>query len=75
MAKVCECRNVSERKVVKAIDRGATTIDALRASCNVARQCGMCIPRLEELIAERAGAARPVRSAGVANPSMTAPAR
>ncbi len=54
MAMVCLCHGVSERKVHRAIDRGACTIDEVGMLCGAGTCCYGCHPTIEELIAERA---------------------
>jgi bacterioferritin-associated ferredoxin len=49
---VCLCHGVSERRVRREIEHGATTIDELAASCGAGAQCCGCHPTLDDLLAE-----------------------
>ncbi len=53
MALICLCGHVSDRKVAKAIDRGARTIDDITAACGAGACCGGCHPTILEMIDER----------------------
>jgi NAD(P)H-nitrite reductase large subunit len=53
MALVCLCTGTSERKVVKAIDHGARTVDEVGAACRAGTRCGGCRPTIEHLVAQR----------------------
>ena len=53
MAMVCLCHGVSERKVAKAIERGAETIDEVGAACNAGTCCMGCHPTIETMLAVR----------------------
>ena len=53
MALVCLCNGVSERKVVKAIDHGATTIDEIGLSCRAGTTCHGCHDTLAGLLDQR----------------------
>jgi bacterioferritin-associated ferredoxin len=53
---VCLCEGVSERKVRKAIEHGATTVEAVAATCRAGGCCMGCHPTIESLIAEHAPA-------------------
>lgn len=50
VAIVCHCLGVSERKVRRAVDRGASTIADVGASCGAGTSCGGCHPNLEQLL-------------------------
>jgi bacterioferritin-associated ferredoxin len=54
MALVCLCYGVSERRVRREIDHGASTIEAIAEQCQAGSCCQSCHPTLDELIAERA---------------------
>ena len=49
---VCICNAVTDRCIVAAIHRGATTADALAATCEAGSCCGTCRPELERMINE-----------------------
>jgi bacterioferritin-associated ferredoxin len=51
MALVCLCNGVSERKVVKAIHHGASTIEEIGRSCRAGTTCHGCHDTLDELLA------------------------
>jgi bacterioferritin-associated ferredoxin len=50
MALVCSCLAVSERKVVKAIAHGASSVDEIGERCGAGTCCGGCHPSLEALL-------------------------
>jgi bacterioferritin-associated ferredoxin len=49
---VCLCHGVSERRVRREIEHGATTIDELAASCGAGACCCGCHPTLDALLEE-----------------------
>jgi bacterioferritin-associated ferredoxin len=53
MAYVCLCNGVSERKVRRAIDRGADSINAVGAACGAGTTCHGCHDTIDDLIDER----------------------
>jgi bacterioferritin-associated ferredoxin len=53
MALVCLCHGVTERRVRREIDHGATTIEAIAERCKAGSCCQSCHPTLDELLAER----------------------
>ena len=52
---VCLCRGVSDRKVRKAISRGATTVDEIARTCGAGSGCGGCHPELQALLRDACG--------------------
>src|SRR3546814_16700260 len=44
-AEICGCNGVSKAKVVSCIDGGATTLDAIRATCKASASGGSCTDR------------------------------
>lgn len=58
---VCLCEGVSERKVAKAIERGAATVAEVTAACRAGACCGGCHPTIDELLAAARPVASPVR--------------
>lgn len=55
---VCRCETVSEKEVVEAIERGATTLDGVkfRVRCGMGRcQGGFCTPRVLEILSRELG--------------------
>lgn len=54
MAIACLCAGVSERKVVKAISRGATDLASIGAACGAGTCCGGCHDTLHSLVADHA---------------------
>jgi len=49
---VCLCRGVSERDVLRVIERGAGTPDAVTAACGAGGDCGACTLMLMDILAE-----------------------
>jgi bacterioferritin-associated ferredoxin len=49
---VCLCHGVSERRVRREIEHGATTVDELAARCGAGACCYGCHPTLDELLNE-----------------------
>jgi bacterioferritin-associated ferredoxin len=56
VAVVCLCTGTSERKVRRAIERGATTVDAIGEACGAGTCCGGCHDTLRSLLDESAAA-------------------
>jgi bacterioferritin-associated ferredoxin len=52
---VCLCRGVSDRKVRKAINRGATTVEEISRTCGAGSGCGGCRPELQAMLHEVCG--------------------
>ncbi len=50
-AEICGCNGVSKGKVVACIGNGATTLDAVRATCKASASCGSCTGLVENLLA------------------------
>ena len=50
---VCLCHGVSERKVAKAIERGAETIEEVGAACGAGTCCMGCHPTIETMLTVR----------------------
>ena len=50
---VCHCNAVRERTIEKAIRRGATTVDDIRAQCGAAAHCGGCEPVVRAMLADQ----------------------
>jgi bacterioferritin-associated ferredoxin len=48
----CLCHGVSERRVRREIEHGATTVDELAARCGAGSCCYGCHPTLDELLSE-----------------------
>jgi bacterioferritin-associated ferredoxin len=53
---VCLCLAVSERAVHAAIEGGATTPEAVRATCGAGGGCGACLATVADML-RRPGAA------------------
>ena len=53
MALICLCEGVSERKVARAIDHGATTVDAVGEACRAGTGCGTCVKAIDDMIVAR----------------------
>ena len=52
MALVCLCHAVSERRVRREIEHGATTIEDIAARCHAGSCCSGCHPTIDALLAE-----------------------
>jgi nitrite reductase (NADH) large subunit len=50
-AEICGCNGVSKGKVVACIGNGATTVDAVRATCKASASCGSCTGLVENILA------------------------
>jgi nitrite reductase (NADH) large subunit len=50
-AEVCGCNGVSKGRVVKTIQGGATSLDAVRTGCKASASCGACTGMVETLLA------------------------
>jgi nitrite reductase (NADH) large subunit len=50
-AEICGCNGVSKGKVVASIEGGATSLDAVRATCKASASCGSCTGLVETLLA------------------------
>ncbi len=61
----CICRAVTDDQVNAAIDKGATTIEAVADATGAGTGCGSCHARISDLIGERAHAC-PLAPAGIA---------
>jgi len=48
---VCLCANVSERKVIAAIEAGATSLRAIERRCGAGAGCGSCRGALRAYLA------------------------
>jgi bacterioferritin-associated ferredoxin len=57
MALICHCRGVTERRIVKAVQRGAITPWEVAVECGAGSGCGGCVAAIEDLIDQHA---RPV---------------
>jgi bacterioferritin-associated ferredoxin len=53
MALMCLCYGVSERKVAKAIDRGARTVEEVGDELMAGRCCGGCTETISEMLVVR----------------------
>jgi nitrite reductase (NADH) large subunit len=50
-AEICGCNGVSKGKVVACINGGASSLDAVRATCKASASCGSCTGLVESLLA------------------------
>ena len=66
MAMVCLCHGVSERKVAKAIERGADTIEEVGATCGAGTCCMGCHPTIETMLAVRGRTVSPAARIAIA---------
>jgi NAD(P)H-nitrite reductase large subunit len=53
MAMACLCHGVSERKIARAIDKGADTVEAVGEATRAGTCCQGCHPTIEVLLATR----------------------
>lgn len=53
MAFVCLCNRVSERKVRRAIDHGADTVERVGETCGAGTTCFGCHETVEQLLDEQ----------------------
>jgi nitrite reductase (NADH) large subunit len=54
-AEICGCNGVSKGQVVACIDKGACSLDAVRAGCKASASCGSCTGLVENLLAFKLG--------------------
>ncbi len=57
---VCLCHGVNERRVVREIERGASTIAEVADACLAGSCCMACHPTIDDLLAERTRVRRPI---------------
>jgi len=50
-AEICGCNGVSKGQVVACIDKGACSLDAVRAGCKASASCGSCTGLVENILA------------------------
>ncbi len=50
---ICSCHGVTDRRVRREIDHGATSIGEIAERCLAGSCCLSCHPTLDELLAER----------------------
>jgi bacterioferritin-associated ferredoxin len=56
MALICHCRGVTERRILKAIQRGATTAWEVEGDCGAGGGCGGCARAVDDLLEAHASA-------------------
>jgi nitrite reductase (NADH) large subunit len=54
-AEICGCNGVSKDQVVACIEKGACSLDAVRAGCKASASCGSCTGLVETLLAVTLG--------------------
>ncbi|AOZ67911.1 nitrite reductase large subunit [Rhodobacter xanthinilyticus] len=54
-AEICGCNGVCKGKIVEAIQNGATTLDAIKASTKASASCGSCTGLVEQVMAVTMG--------------------
>ena len=59
MALICHCLGVNERRIVKAVHRGASSVWDVEADCGAGGGCGGCVRAIEELLDEHVNASVP----------------
>ncbi|MFD1106299.1 nitrite reductase large subunit NirB [Sphingobium olei] len=50
-AEICGCNGVTKGQVVACIEKGACSLDAVRATCKASASCGSCTGLVENLLA------------------------
>ncbi|WP_294133453.1 nitrite reductase large subunit NirB [Sphingobium sp.] len=50
-AEICGCNGVSKGQVVACIEKGACSLDAVRAGCKASASCGSCTGLVENILA------------------------
>lgn len=50
---VCQCNNVSQGELARALETGCNTLQSLRASTRAATTCGSCKPLLESMLGDQ----------------------
>ncbi|HJW34961.1 MAG TPA: (2Fe-2S)-binding protein [Holophagaceae bacterium] len=48
---VCICNALTEKMVQRVISEGAETPDQVFRACGSQRECGRCVPQMEQMIA------------------------
>jgi len=71
---VCLCRGVSERTVLKAIDRGASTVDEVGLDCRAGTGCGICRDTIADLLVARVSVRRHAPAPAFRAPAFAAAA-
>lgn len=49
---VCLCNKVTDKQIIRAHKKGATTVDHLTEQLNLASTCGSCIEHAQEILDE-----------------------
>src|SRR3546814_4211005 len=49
-AEICGCNGVAKGQVVACIEKGACSLDAVRATCKASASCGSCTGLVENLL-------------------------
>jgi bacterioferritin-associated ferredoxin len=52
MALVCLCEGVSERRVRRAVEQGAASLEEIGRRCGAGTSCLSCHPTLEDVLHE-----------------------
>ena len=52
MSVVCNCFQITEEEIREAIKKGAKTAEEVGNETQAGTGCGMCVDKIEELIAE-----------------------
>jgi bacterioferritin-associated ferredoxin len=71
---VCLCRGVTDRKVRKAIGRGAATVEEVGRACGAGTGCGGCHPEIEALLCQSATRLEPTKVGAPAHAEERVPA-
>ncbi|MEZ4226149.1 MAG: (2Fe-2S)-binding protein [Polyangiaceae bacterium] len=60
---VCHCHRVCEREIQRAVDAGADSVHAVGAACGAGTSCGGCLPTIDAIVQQAAGAEAVVKLA------------
>jgi bacterioferritin-associated ferredoxin len=63
---VCICAAVTDREIVRQVERGADSLEQIRFELGVATCCGQCADCARQLIDETLASARPSTGASAA---------
>lgn len=62
---ICICEGVSDRTIRTEIDRGASSVAALRRRCGAGSGCGQCVCDLKQMIRSAKGDEHGTTSPGI----------
>lgn len=47
---VCSCKAVNDRRITRAVEQGAATVEEVGEACGAGTKCGSCRPVVHEII-------------------------